>query len=179
MVWLLRQKSANVKWIRSDNTGEYTGKEFQDICAKSGIIHETTSPHTPEHNGIAERYNRTLQEGTLTLWHNAGLSGRFWVSAIHTVNFIKNCILHSCLSISPYQAFWGMKPKVDWLHIYGSKCWALIPKSTHLKTNINLSKVYSLVTTTIRKHTKYGYPERAQSSRPEMQYSMSTIILSE
>ena len=38
------------------------GREFQDICTKSGIIHETTSPHTPKHNGVAERYNRTLQE---------------------------------------------------------------------------------------------------------------------
>ena len=131
--WLLRQKSANVKRIRSDNGGEYTGKEFQDICAKSGIIHETTSPHTPEHNGIAERYNRTLQDGALTLRHDAGLSGRFWVSAIHTVNFVKNRVLHSRLGISPYQAFWGTKPKVDWLRIYGSKCWALIPKSTRLK----------------------------------------------
>ena len=46
--WLLRQKSVNIKRVRSDNGGEYMGKEFQDICAKSGIIHETTSPYTPE-----------------------------------------------------------------------------------------------------------------------------------
>ena len=133
IAWLSRQKNANVKRIRTDNGGEYMGKEFQDICAKSGIIHETTSPHTPEHNGIAERYNRTLQEGALTLRHDAGLSGRFWVSAIHTVNFVKNRILHSRLGISPYQAFWGIKPKIDWLRTYGSKCWALIPKATRLK----------------------------------------------
>ena len=105
------------------------GKEFQDICAKSSIIHETTSPYTPEHNGIDERYNRMLQEGALTLRHNAGLSSRFWVSAIHTVNFVRNRILHSHLGISPHEAFWGTKPRVDWLRTYGSKCWALIPKA--------------------------------------------------
>jgi hypothetical protein len=66
LAWLL-QKNANVKRIRSNNGGEYMVKEFEDICAKSGIIHETTSPYTPEHNGIAERYNRTLQEGALTI----------------------------------------------------------------------------------------------------------------
>ena len=133
ITWLLWQKNAHVKWVRTDNGGEYMGKEFQDICARSGIVHETTSPHTPEHNGIAERYNRMLQEGALTLRHNAGLSGRFWVSAIHMVNFIKNCILHSHLEISPYQAFWGTKRKIDWLRTYGLKCWALIPKATQLK----------------------------------------------
>ena len=73
-----------------DNRGEYMGKEFKDICSKLGIIHETTSPYTPEHNGIAEQYNRTLQDGALTLQHDAGLSNKFWVLVIHTVNFVKN-----------------------------------------------------------------------------------------
>ena len=49
MAWLLQQKNANVKRTRNDNGGEYTGKKFQDIYAESSIIHETTSPHTPEH----------------------------------------------------------------------------------------------------------------------------------
>ena len=109
------------------------GKEFQDICTKSSIIHETTSPYTPKHNGITERYNRMLQEGALTLRHDARLSSRFWVSTIHTVNFVRNHILHSCLSISPHEAFWGTRPRVDWLRTYGSKCWALIPKAIRFK----------------------------------------------
>ena len=94
MAWLLHQKKANVKRIRTDNGGEYTGKEFTLICSKLGIIHKTTSLYTPEHNGTAERHNRTLQEGALTLQHDADLPRKFWVSAIHTVNFIKNRILH-------------------------------------------------------------------------------------
>ena len=70
--------------MRTDNGGEYVGKEFKKICNDLGIIHETTSPHTPEHNGIAERYNRTLQEGALTLQHDADFSNKFWVSAAPT-----------------------------------------------------------------------------------------------
>ena len=133
MAWLLRQKNANIKTVRTNNRGEYTGREFNDLCGKLGIIHETTSPHTPEHNGIAERYNRTLQDGALTLQHDSGLTNRFWVSAIHTVNFIKNRILHRRLGLSPYEAFWGKKPNIDWLRTYGCKCWALIPKATRCK----------------------------------------------
>ena len=91
------------------------GKEFREICEKLGIAHETTSPHMPEHNGIAEHHNRTLQEGALTLQHDAQLPSKFWVSVVHTVNFIKNRILHHRMGKYPYEAFWGKKPSVDWL----------------------------------------------------------------
>jgi hypothetical protein len=133
MAWLLRQKNANVRRVRTDNGGEYMGKEFTSICSKLGIIHETTSPYTPEHNGIAERYNRTLQEGALTLQHDSDLSSKFWVSAIHTVNFVKNRVLHHRLGISPYKAFWEKKPSIDWLRTYGCKCCALVPKAVRRK----------------------------------------------
>ena len=109
MAWISRQKKGEVKRVRTDNGGEYMGKEFQDICSELSIIHETTSPYTPEHNGITERYNRMLQEGASTLRHDSGLTIRFWVSAIHTVNFVKNRILHSRINMSPYKAFWGSK----------------------------------------------------------------------
>ena len=131
ITWIQRQKKMEVRKVRTDNGGEYIGKEFKTICNDLVIIHETTMPYTPEHNGIAERYNRTLQEGTLTLQHDASLSNKFWVLAVHTVNFVKNCILHSQIETSPYEAFWGSKPKVDWLCTYGCKCWSFVPKAVH------------------------------------------------
>ena len=129
IAWIQRQKKTEVRKVRTDNGGEYVRKEFKKICNDFRIIHETTSPHTPEHNGIAKRYNRTLQEGALTLQHDADLSNKFWVSAVHTINFVKNRVLHSRIGMSPYEAFWDSKPKVDWLCTYGCKCWALIPKA--------------------------------------------------
>ena len=94
ITWFKKQKSANVKRIRSDNGGEYTGKPFQDVCGELGIIHQTTSPYTPEHNGVAKWYNWTLQEGALTLQHDTNLSNKFWVSAIDTMSFVWNWVLH-------------------------------------------------------------------------------------
>ena len=131
--WILRQKGVEIKRIRTDNGGEYTGKEFENLCSSTGIIHETTSPYTPEHNGTTERYNRTLQEGALTIRHEADLSTKFWVSAIHTVNFVRNRVLHRHLGTSPYESFWGNKPSIDWLRTYGCKCWVLVPKAIRRK----------------------------------------------
>ena len=53
------------------------------MCCEHGIIHETTSPYTLEHNAIAERYNRTLQEGALTLQHDAELQSILGVCNPH------------------------------------------------------------------------------------------------
>jgi hypothetical protein len=133
IAWLKKQTREDVRRVRTDNGGECMGKEFVHACSELGIVHETTSPHTPEHNGVVERYNRTLQEGALILQHDVGLTGRFWVSGIHTINFIKNRILHRKIGISPYEAFWGTKPRLDWLRTYGSRCWALVPKATRRK----------------------------------------------
>lgn len=60
--WLQNQKETGVKVIRTDNGGEYIGHDFEDLCRERGITHQTTSPYTPEHNGIAERYNRTYKK---------------------------------------------------------------------------------------------------------------------
>ena len=36
--------------------------DFSELCAKFGIIHQTTAPYTSQKNGIAERKNMTLKE---------------------------------------------------------------------------------------------------------------------
>ena len=46
--------------LRSDGGGEYTGNTVQKYLTSKGIKHEITMPDTPQHNGVAERMNRTL-----------------------------------------------------------------------------------------------------------------------
>ena len=40
--------------IISDRGGEYESP-FVEICLGNKIIHQTTTPYTPQYNGIAER----------------------------------------------------------------------------------------------------------------------------
>ena len=92
-MWLERTRDVEVKRIRMDSGREYIENEFKNTCSELGIIHGMTSPYTPEHNRVIERYNNMLQEGALTLQHDANLTSRFWVLAVHTINFIRNQIL--------------------------------------------------------------------------------------
>lgn len=52
--------------LRSDNGGEYGGEfetsEFAQFCSLHGISQTMGPAHTPELNGVAERWNRTIKE---------------------------------------------------------------------------------------------------------------------
>ena len=61
-VMVERETRKKLKCLRTDNGGEYTSKEFEAYCATRGIRHEKTVLGTPQHNGVAERINRTIVE---------------------------------------------------------------------------------------------------------------------
>ena len=52
--------------------------DFQNYLKEKGIRHETTVPHSPQQNGVAERMNRTLQEAALSMILHAGVAKSFW-----------------------------------------------------------------------------------------------------
>ena len=55
-----KQSGKVLKTLRTDGGGEYTSNSFEILCVKGGIIHEVIAPCTPQHNGVAERENRTI-----------------------------------------------------------------------------------------------------------------------
>jgi hypothetical protein len=57
-----RETGKKAKALRTDNGGEYTSGMFKTYLRNLGIKAETTSPHTPQQNGKAERGNRTIEE---------------------------------------------------------------------------------------------------------------------
>ncbi|CAI7886877.1 unnamed protein product [Closterium sp. NIES-54] len=88
-----RESGHKVKVIRTDNGGEFIGADFEAVLKKKGIQHQLTVPYNPQQNGVAERFNRTLQEGARTLLGRAGLPDPFWVTALRQVALVKNRVL--------------------------------------------------------------------------------------
>ena len=49
-----------IKFLRSDNGGEFISKLFQKYCDKNGIKRKFSTAQTPQQNGVDERKNRTV-----------------------------------------------------------------------------------------------------------------------
>lgn len=44
-----------LRCIRTDYGGEYTGKKFDAFCAAQGIVHQTSASYSLAQNGLAKR----------------------------------------------------------------------------------------------------------------------------
>eukprot|EP00253_Pinus_taeda_P034923 PITA_34923 len=78
------QTEKKIKVLRTDNGGEFCGKEFEEFCKKCGIARQKTTPYTPQQNGVAERMNKTLMERARSMLSGAGLGQEFWAEAVDT-----------------------------------------------------------------------------------------------
>jgi hypothetical protein len=63
-----------------------------------------------------------------------GLSTKYWAEAVHTAIYLGNRSPTSTLDgKTPYEAWYGFKPKVNNLRVFGSTCYALVPKEKRTK----------------------------------------------
>ncbi|GJP36953.1 hypothetical protein CLOM_g21412, partial [Closterium sp. NIES-68] len=97
---------------------------------RKGIQHQLTVPYNPQQNGVAERFNRTLQEGARTLLGRAGLPDPFWVSALRQVALVKNRVLATVGDKEwiPYVKWYGSAPAVNMLRAFGCMVVFHVPK---------------------------------------------------
>ena len=87
-VWTQRHKE--IKALRVDNAKEYTEGNFRQYLRQEGIRLETTAPHSPAQNGVAERLNRTLVEHARAMLLEKQLPYHLWEEAIAYATYIKN-----------------------------------------------------------------------------------------
>ncbi|CAI7930814.1 unnamed protein product [Closterium sp. NIES-54] len=125
-----RESGHKVKVIRTDNGREFIGADFEAVLKKKGIQHQLTVPYNPQQNGVAERFNRTLQEGSRTLLGRAGLPDPFWVTALRQVALVKNRVLATVGDKQwvPYTKCYGSAPAVNMLRAYSCMVVFHVPK---------------------------------------------------
>jgi len=62
-----------IRKLISDNGGGYRNGAFQSFCSYHGIEHLTSCSYTPQQNGVAERANKTIMEGILSMLVHSGV----------------------------------------------------------------------------------------------------------
>ena len=130
-----RESGHKVKAILSDNGGEFKGAHFEGELRRRGITHFYTDPYNPQQNGVAERYNRTLQEGLKALLHRAGLPNRCWVAALRHMVAVKNRVFTTVGDKEwvPYTRWYGSAPVVDMLRAFGCMAVFHVPREKREK----------------------------------------------
>lgn len=136
-LWAENITNHRIKILRSDNGGEYCSKEFDQLLSLSGISRQKSPPYTPEHNGVAERANRTIVECARSLLHGAHLNYSFWGEAVMTAVYLRNRSPSSALqNITPFEAWTGEKPSLGHLKVFGCKAFVHIPDQLRAKLEI-------------------------------------------
>ena len=130
-------ESGSPRRLRTDNGAEYTSRKFTDYCRDSKIKQEYTVPETPQQNGVAERFNRTLVEMGRSLLIQAKLPKRYWVRALSTAAHIRNLtVTANGQGKSPFELFTGKPPRRNHLQVFSYTAYVM-------KRKINLRKLDS------------------------------------
>ncbi|GJT40861.1 retrovirus-related pol polyprotein from transposon TNT 1-94 [Tanacetum coccineum] len=88
------------------------------------IEHQTSTPRTPEQNGVVERRNRTLVEAARTMLSASKLPLFFWAEAIATACYTQNrSIIIPTHEKTAYHIINDRKPSIKHLHIFGCTCY--------------------------------------------------------
>ncbi|KAK2411518.1 putative mitochondrial protein [Trifolium repens] len=160
------EKDSKILKVRSDHGGEFENEPFEKFCEEHGILHEFSSPRTPQQNGVVERKNRSLQEMARTMMHENNLAKFFWAEAVNTACYIQNRIyIRPILNKTTYELFKGRKPNISYFHQFGCTCYILNNK-------VHLKKFDSKAC----KGIFIGYSERSKSYRV---YNSETNIVEE
>lgn len=125
---LENQSGRQLKAVRTDRGGEYLNATLADYFAGKGVEHQTTTPYTPEQNGKAERLNRTLEERIRAMLLESGLKPELWAEAAVAANFVRNRSPTADSTRTPWERFFGKRPNVGILRVFGARAYVLTPK---------------------------------------------------
>jgi hypothetical protein len=141
----INEVEATTRWkvrkLRSDNAKEYLMKDFQDYLLEKGILFETSPAYKPQMNGMAEREMRTLKELAKSMLHSDSLPKYLWAEAVNTACYVINRVPNRTSTTTPFESWFGKKPSVSHMRIFGSMAYVLIPEVKRRKFDKNAEQV--------------------------------------
>ncbi|GAU37412.1 hypothetical protein TSUD_361170 [Trifolium subterraneum] len=94
----------------------------------------TTSPYTPQHNGLAERRNRSILDMARSMVKQKGLPHRFWGEAVSTAVYILNrSPTKKLIDKVPVEVWSKCKPSVNHIKVFGSLSYKHVPDARRKK----------------------------------------------
>ena len=129
-----KETGRSMNKLRIDNGREFLSKDLQAFIQLKGIRHELTAPYTPAQNSVVERDNMSIVECARSMLYTFSMPLQFWGEAIntdvHVLNRVSSRMLHGD---TPHTKWYGVKPDVSYFRVFGSMCYAHVPKPLRRK----------------------------------------------
>lgn len=118
-----------IKVLRCDNGKEYVNDEIVSFAKSRGIVINKCPAYVHELNGTAERFNRTIMNMSRCLLAEANVEKKYWPEIVCAATYLKNRTLSNTIERkTSYEIFFGKKPDVSNLRLYGSKVFVRKPE---------------------------------------------------
>jgi hypothetical protein len=105
-------------WI--DNKKEFTSREFNTYYINHGIRCQNSQTHTPQHNKVAERKNRTLLDIVQCFLTNWDILGQLWAKAICATCIVTSlCSSKLLLNKTLEELFLRIEPNISKSQTFG------------------------------------------------------------
>jgi hypothetical protein len=90
---------------------------------------------------VVEKMNMTLLNMVCSMMFFKNVKLMFWDDAVLCAVYVKNrCLSHALKNKTPYEMWYGHIPLVRHLRVFGSTCYALIPKDQRSKLDVRIWK---------------------------------------
>jgi transposase InsO family protein len=124
-----------LKCLRTDNGGEYSSEDLEKYLKDKGIIHQKTTPYSPQQNGIAEKKNDTLARTMRSMLYDMNVPLELWGEAIMTANYVLNRVVSRSIpeGKTPYEIWMKKKPCIKDLRVFGCLAFYFIPSENRSK----------------------------------------------
>ena len=109
--------------IRCDQGGDLAKSElFRTVMMeKHAYVIEPTGADSPSQNIGAEKWNDTLAVTARALLYGSALPAKYWSAAITHAAYLHNRRVHHGLMCTPYERWYGRKPDLRNLRVFGSR----------------------------------------------------------
>ncbi|KAF8054514.1 Retrovirus-related Pol polyprotein from transposon TNT 1-94 [Scenedesmus sp. PABB004] len=140
LTYMEKQTDAHVKAVRTDNGSEYVNADLSGFFKDKGIAHQKTHAL----HARAKRHRRAAQphapQQGAPMIYAAELPPAAWGEAIMTANHLRNLSPVSGKPKTPFEAFFGRKPDVSTLRVFGATAYAHVPKEKRTKLEPHAEK---------------------------------------
>ncbi|KAK7603020.1 hypothetical protein V9T40_003019 [Parthenolecanium corni] len=126
-------EKAKICYLQSDQGTEFTGGYIQEFLEREGIEQTLAPPYTPQHNGVAERFNRTLITKIRAMILDSGFPSNKWDLVLRAAVFLYNRTPHRSNEFNiPLEKFNPNTPcHTEQIKRFGCIAYMLLPKSVN------------------------------------------------